>query len=130
MYLPLKFFATFYINLVGWGWYTKYIELLYICTLPSHQYILECCKLFWTKICPSKWRVLNIMGVKWCFYVKIWYSFITVGQRNYFTTSVTVLYQLPNVAVLCIIGNNNVIFRTLPQYQFRTLRPMVKFRTC
>ncbi len=26
------------------------IELLYIHTLPSHQYILECCKNFWTKI--------------------------------------------------------------------------------
>ncbi len=36
---------------------------------------------------------------------------ITVGQHNYFTTSVTVLYQLPIVAVLCITGNNNVIFR-------------------
>ncbi len=27
-----------------------YIELLYIYTLPSHQYNLECCKKFWTKI--------------------------------------------------------------------------------
>ena len=42
-------------------------------------------------------------------------SKITVGQRNYFTTSVTLLYQLPLLAVLFITGNNNVIFRTLPQ---------------
>ena len=40
-----------------------------------------------------------------------------MGQRNYFTTSVTVLYKLPLVAVLSIVGNNNVIFRTLRQYQ-------------
>ncbi len=33
---------------------------------------------------------------------------ITVGQRNYFTTSVTLLYQLPLLAVLFITGNNNV----------------------
>ncbi len=26
------------------------LELLYICTLPSHQYNLECCKNFWAKI--------------------------------------------------------------------------------
>ncbi len=51
----------------------------------------------------------------------------TVGQRNYFTTSVTVLYELPFVAVLSITGNNNVIFCTLRQYQFHTLRPTVKY---
>ncbi len=33
----------------------------------------------------------------------------TVGQRNYFTTNVTVLYELPLVAVLSTTGNNNVI---------------------
>ncbi len=36
---------------------------------------------------------------------------LTVGQRNYFTTSVTLLYQLPLLAVLFITGNNNVIFK-------------------
>ncbi len=51
-------------------------------------------------------------------------------QRDYFTTSVTVLYELPLVAVLSITGKNNVIFRTFRQYQFRTLRLKVKYRTC
>ncbi len=32
--------------LVGWG--VTYCSI--ICTLPSHQYNLECCKNFWTKI--------------------------------------------------------------------------------
>ena len=32
---------------------------------------------------------------------------ITVGQRNYFTTSVSLLYQLPLLAVLFITDNNN-----------------------
>ncbi len=44
-----------------------------------------------------------------------------MGQRNYFTTSITVLYELPLVAVLSITGNNNVIFHSLRQYQFRTV---------
>ena len=33
----------------------------------------------------------------------------TVGQRNYSMTSVTVLYELPLVAVLSITGYNNAI---------------------
>ncbi len=41
--------------------------------------------------------------------VNIISSYNTVGQRNYFTTRVTVLYELPLVAVLAITGNNNVI---------------------
>ncbi len=38
----------------------------------------------------------------------------TVGQRNYFTTSVTVLYELPLVAVLSITGRN--IFNAWNKY--------------
>ena len=49
----------------------------------------------------------------------------TVGQRNYFTTSVTVLYKLPLVAVLFYTGNNKAIFRTLRQNQIHTLQHMV-----
>ena len=33
-------------------------------------------------------------------------SYTTVGQRNYFTTSVTVLYKLPLVAALVITGKS------------------------
>ena len=33
-----------------------------------------------------------------------------MGQRNYFTTSVTLLYKLPLLAALSIPGNNNVIY--------------------
>ena len=36
----------------------------------------------------------------------------------YFTTSVTVLYELPLVAVLSITGNDNVIFRTFTTIYF------------
>ncbi len=39
---------------------------------------------------------------------KMWILHSTVGQRNYFTTSVTVLYELPLVAVLSIKGNNKI----------------------
>ena len=51
IYLCLIKFATVQIILVGWGggcW--GVILLLYIRTLPSHQYNLECCKKSWTKI--------------------------------------------------------------------------------
>ncbi len=54
----------------------------------------------------------------------------TVGQQNYFMTIVTVLYELPLVAVLIITGNNNVIFHILQQHLFCTLRHMVKYGTC
>ncbi len=40
------------------------------------------------------------------------------------------LIPLPLVALLSITGNNNVIFCSLRQYQFRTLQQMVKYRTC
>ncbi len=61
---------------------------------------------------------------------------ITVGQRNYFTTSATLLHQLPLLAVLFITGNNNVIFLTLPQYSVAVpyftmcFRHIVKYVTC
>ncbi len=62
VYLPLNFLATFQIKLMGprgdWGDGAGgfhcghcYIGLLYIHTLPSHHYNVECCKNFWTKMC-------------------------------------------------------------------------------
>ncbi len=41
--------------------------------------------------------------------------YFTVGQRNYLTTSVTLLYELPLLAGMFITVNNNVIFHTLRQ---------------
>ncbi len=44
--------------------------------------------------------------------VRLWHAVlkrsvqITVGQHNYFTTSITVLYKLPLVAVLSITADN------------------------
>ena len=70
IYLSLYYHATVQIILMGWGgvgvlWLLEFILvgwggwgdilLLCICTLPSHQYNLECCKNFWPKIsAPSK----------------------------------------------------------------------------
>ena len=51
--------------------------------------------------------------------------YTTVGQHNYCTTSVTLLYQLPLLAVLFIKGNNNVIFHTLPQSQDALNKPLL-----
>ncbi len=54
---------------------TTPIELLYIRTLPSHQYNLECCKIFRTKI---KVKIFYTPRVSWLsifdafFYIKEW----------------------------------------------------------
>ena len=50
--------------------------------------------------------------------------YTTVGQRNYFTTSVTVLYEFPLLAVLSITGNNNVIFLNNPNTSSNALYAM------